>query len=219
MNLFLSFGQMNCTSLPPLTLTWTSEKLALRAGSIVQSPKLILRLLCVNMWGGRTIATFLDVQQQIAQFPDQPVAPNVSFSRSLGPPPHPERHSSFCAARDLTFDTARVKLDQIIHTWASERLLLHITFHPLLGPSDCRANVQRHKRSYFPSCRCLCHHHHSVATLPGFQEATTAISWPSYEVSNQQPWTCADVRVTWLVPGGDGRYFLPLWSLFLEYRI
>lgn len=46
------------------------------------------------------------------------------------PPLHPERHSSFYAARDLTFDMLRVKLDQI-----------RITFYPLLGPSGCRTSA------------------------------------------------------------------------------
>lgn len=187
MNLFLSFGQMNCTSLLPLTLTWTSEQLALRAGSIVQPPKLILRLIFGTMWGGSTTATFLDVQQQIAQSPTKQWHPT---NHSVG---HKSRYFSRTSARQSS--------------------LAKCTETQTISSSKQPLSCHRH------------HHHHPVSALPGFQEAADALTadvrWPSYEVSNRQPWTCADVlngdavRVTWLVPGVDGQYFLPLWSLFL----
>ncbi|TNM94364.1 hypothetical protein fugu_002540 [Takifugu bimaculatus] len=135
------------------------------------------------------------------------------------PPPHPERHSSFCAAMDLTFDTARVKLDQIIHMWASERLLLHITFHPLLGPSDCRPNVQRHKRSYFPSSRCCVIIIILSRLCRDSREQRQPLADPVMRFRTGSPEPALMFGSPDWYRGGDGRYFLPLWSLFLEYRI
>lgn len=96
----------------------------------------------------------------------------------------------------------RLKLDRIVYMWTS--VSVRITFYMLLGQSDDRT-VRRSsfwavipaKQTYrgsasqtilFSKQLFLCHHHHSVLTLLGSQEASvalmTAISCPSYEGFN-----------------------------------
>lgn len=114
---------MNCTSLPPLTLTWTSEKLALRAGSIVQSPKLILRLICVTMWGGEHHSNIPGCTTANSPIPRPTSGTQGIIQRVINwVPPHPPRETQFflrCQGFDLWPVKDRAGSDRSYSMWAS----------------------------------------------------------------------------------------------------